>query len=99
MTSPAISRAMDAARRRPRVQAVERADVTIRLANPPLRVRKSGDLTLRRTPDADPDDAVFLVYDPRVDAYRPVVLPPGTRWELTEKSSGPMIFLPPGTRR
>lgn len=80
-----------------RVQAVMRAERKIVFTDTPVIVRKSGDLSIVH--EADTADGRLMVYDGRMRAWRPVVLPPGTRWELAEKRSGPLIFLPPGVRR
>lgn len=104
MTVAPIERAMQRARvrdaaRRARTRVAGVAEATIRVAYAAVNVRKSGELLIRREAHADPDDALLLVYDAKIDAYRPVRLPPGTRWSLTEQRSGPLLFLPPGTRR
>lgn len=104
MTVSPIDRAMQRARvrdaaHRARTCVSGVAEATIRVAHAAVNVRKSGDMVINRAANADPDDALLLVYDATLDAYRPVRLPPGTRWSLTEKSAGPMIFLPAGTRR
>lgn len=92
------ARVRDAARRsRTRIGGV--AEATIRVAYQAVNVRKSGDMLINRAPDADPDDALLLVYDASLDAYRPVRLPPGTRWTLAEKNAGPKLYLPLGARR
>lgn len=101
MTS-AIDRAITAAARpRPRAQAIMRAEATIRVASAPVHVRKSGDLRIVRQPNADPDDGLLLVYDAKLDAYRPVLMPPGSAWELVETKPRERrtIWLPPGVSR
>lgn len=71
-------------------------EVKVRVTDEPLIVRKSGELAITRAEDADPTTASMLLFDPKLGAFRPVLLPPGKSFELVEKRQGSGIWTPGG---
>ena len=84
--------AASAARRGPR--PVVMAEQTVRITQDAIAVKSSGDLSFSRAEDADPNVATLLLFDPSVGAFRPVLTPPGTSWELVEKRQGTKLWKP-----
>lgn len=80
-----------------KAQAVVMAEVAVRIAQQPIVVRASGELSFTRAADADPAAANLLLFDPQLGAYRAVLTPPGTSWELVEKKQGTSIWIPGGS--
>lgn len=80
------------ARQKPKAVVV--AEATVRIAQEPIVVRQSGDLSFTRGENADPADATLLLFDPKISAYRAVLTPPGTSWELVAKRQGPQLWKP-----
>lgn len=87
-----IDRAIAAATKKPK--AVVLGEVTVRVAQEPIVVRTSGELAFTRGPDANAADATLLLFDPAIQAFRAVLTPPGTSWELVEKRQGPQLWKP-----
>ena len=77
-----------------RRKAVVMAEATVRIAQEPIVVRESGDLSFTRGAKADPASATLLLLDPKMGAYRAVLTPPGTSWELVRKKQGPSLWKP-----
>lgn len=93
MTNAKIEQAVNAhARRKPK--AVVMVEAVIRITQEPIVVKASSELAFTRAEDADPGIATLLLFDPRIGAFRPVLTPPGTSWELVEKKQGPAIWRP-----
>lgn len=79
-------------------QTVVISVVEVPVAQEPIVVRASGDLSFNRGAKANPTLAHMLIFDERLGAYRAILTPPGTSWELVEKRQGPRIWKP-GERR
>jgi hypothetical protein len=77
-----------------KAKAVVMSEATIRIAQQPIVVRESGELAFTRAPNADPAAATLLLLDPKIGAYRAVLTPPGTSWELVRKQQGPQLWQP-----
>lgn len=92
--SDAISRAIARTAAKRAAQPVLLSEVKIRVADRGIVVRGSGQLSFTRALDADPKQAVLLLYDPKLQAFRPVLVPPGTSWELVEKRQGSNLWKP-----
>lgn len=71
--------------------------ISIAVTDAPIRVSKSGELGFKRDPKSDANEALLLIFDPKVKAFRPVLTPPGTAWELVEKKQGPQLWTPERT--
>ena len=69
-------------------------EAKVRIVNDPIRVQGSGELAFTRAAEADPGVASLLLFDPAISAFRPVITPPGTAWELVEKRQGPRLWKP-----
>jgi hypothetical protein len=78
--------------RGPRAVVLEQHSIAI--IPEPILVRKSGEMSFTRAERADPESATLLLFDPTLNAFRPVLTPPGTAWELVEKQQGPVIWRP-----
>ena len=91
--NPKVEAALTAHARR-KAKPVVLAETTIRLTQDAIKVKKSGDLAITRAEDADPNAATLLVFDPKIGAFRPVLTPPGTSWELVQKQQGPGLWTP-----
>lgn len=85
---------MTVEKKAPQPQAVVLAEATIRIAQGAIKVTESGQFAFSRGDAADPQLAHMLVYDAKVQAYRAVLTPPGTSWELVEKKQGPGLWTP-----
>ena len=70
------------------------AELTIRVAEEPIVVRKSGELAFTRGKDSDPMAATLLLYDPAIRAFRAVLTPKDSAWELVEKRQGTALWTP-----
>jgi len=93
MSNEKIERALTQhAQRKPK--AVVLAETTIRITQEPIYVKGSGELSFSRAEDAEPGVATLLLWDPKIGAFRPVLTPPGTSWELVEKKQGPSLWRP-----
>lgn len=88
--NPSIERAL----RKPKQKAVLIAEATVRITQEPILVKASSELAFNRAEDADPLVASLLLFDPKIGAFRPVLTPPGTSWELVEKRQGPTLWKP-----
>lgn len=88
----AIERAVEASRAKQ--QAVVLAELSIRVAEQPIVVQESGDLAITRGEQADPSQAAMLVWDAKINAFRAVLMPPGTSWELVARRQGPALWKP-----
>ena len=79
-------------------QAAKKAEqigvMSVKVAAAPLQISASHQLAFTRGKEADPADATLLLFDPKIGAYRAVLTPPGTSWELVEKRQGPGIWTP-----
>jgi hypothetical protein len=73
-------------------KAVVLAETTIRIAQEPIVVRESGDLSFTR--GADPTQTNLLLWDPQIGAFRAVLTPAGSSWELMTKRQGPQLWKP-----
>lgn len=73
-------------------------ETPIRITKDAIRVEKAGDLAFTRADDADPNIATLLLFDPAVGAFRPILTPPGSAWELVPKAQGTRLWQP-GDRR
>ena len=93
MSNAKIEQAMTARARR-KQKAVVMAEVTIRLTQEPIVIKASSELAFTRAEDADPAIATLLLWDPKIGAFRPVLTPPGTSWELVEKRQGSGLWHP-----
>lgn len=93
MSNAKIEQALTSHARR-KGKAIVLAETTIRLTQEPIIVKGSGELSFTRARDADPAAATLLLFDPKMGAFRPVLTPPGTAWELVEKKQGPSIWRP-----
>ncbi len=92
MSTPRIEAALTARARKPK--AVMLAETKVRIAQEPIVVKASGELAFSRGRDADPAAATLLLFDPKIGAFRAVLTPPGTAWELVEKRQGPSLWQP-----
>lgn len=80
--------------RQKRPKAVAIREVPVPIVEQPIVVRASGELAFTRGEKASPHLAHILIYDEGLNAYRPVLTPPGTSWELVEKRQGPRLYVP-----
>jgi hypothetical protein len=80
------------ARHKPRAVVLE--EQTIAIAQEPIVVRASGEVGVTRSERSDPTIPNVLLWDPQLHAWRAVLLPPGTSWELVEKRQGPTVWRP-----
>ena len=93
MTNANIDAAIAASKAK-KQKAIVISETTILVTEGAIKVTKSGDLALTRGKESDPTTAEMLVFDPAVGAFRPVLMPPGTSWELVEKRQGPGLWHP-----
>ena len=92
MTSPIDAALTSIARKKPK--AVVMAEATVLIAQEPIVVKESGELSFTRGEKADPAAATILLFDPKIHGYRAVLTPPGTSWELVRKQQGPSLWKP-----
>ena len=93
MSTDALDKAIAASTARKGPKAVVLREEAVRLG-PAIAVKQSGDLAFTRAEDADPTIATLLLFDPAIGAFRPVLTPPGTSWELVEKRQGSTLWHP-----
>lgn len=79
---------------KPKTKAVRIGAMQIKIADRPIVVKASHELSFTRGADVDPADANLMIYDPTIKAWRAVLTPPGTSWELVAKQQGPTIWTP-----
>lgn len=77
-----------------KARAVVIGETTIRVTQDAIKVTGSHQLWFTRPADADEGEARLLVFDPAVQAFRPVLTPPGMTLELVEKRQGPQLWKP-----
>lgn len=92
MSGPVDAAIARLAKRKPK--AVVLREQTIAIADEPIIVRASGEMSFTRGERSDPQAATLLLFDPKIGAFRPVLTPPGTAWELVEKKQGPSLWKP-----
>lgn len=93
MSNDVIDKAVAASTARRGPKPVVLTEQTIRLGMP-IAVKGSGELSFTRAEDADPSVAMLLLFDPKLGAFRPVLTPPGSSWELVEKRQGANLWHP-----
>ena len=93
MSGP-VDRAIAKVLAEPDAKPARLAQVTIRVTTEPLRITSSGELSFSRGEKSPPALASLLVWDPDVGAFRPVLTPPGSSWELVQKAQGPQLWKP-----
>lgn len=74
--------------------AITMREVKMLVTDQAIIVRRSGELAFTRGAQAKADEATLLLFDPKIGAFRPVLTPPGTAWELVEKRQGPQLWKP-----
>ena len=89
-----LDKAMAASKTRKGPRPVVLREQTVRLTQDAISVKASGDLAFTRAEDADPTIATLLLFDPKLGAFRPVLTPPGTSWELVQKQQGSTLWHP-----
>ena len=75
-------------------KAVAIQQVTLGVVEQPIVVRESGDFSFTRGAKSPAALAHILVFDEAVGAYRAVLTPPGSSWELVTKKQGPQLWRP-----
>lgn len=93
MTSQKVQRAVAKVNARQKANAAVLQQVTIPVTREAIRVTGSGQLAFTRGKQTD-DRAMLLLFDPKLGAFRPILTPPGTSWELVEKRQGPSLWQP-----
>lgn len=78
----------------PAEEAIVVRQVTVGLIEKPIVVQASGELAFTRGSRSNPALAHMLIFDEAVGAYRVVLTPPGTSWELVQKQQGPSLWKP-----
>lgn len=71
--------------------------VGVKLVDQPIMLTESHQIGFTRATESEPHVASLLLLDPKIGAYRAVIAPPGTAWELVEKKQGPAIWTPTKT--
>lgn len=71
--------------------------VGVKLVDQPIMLTESHQVGFTRAKGSEPHVASLLLLDPKLGAYRAVIAPPGTSWELVEKKQGPAIWTPTKT--
>lgn len=92
MSGPVDAAVARLAKRKPKAIVLQQQSLAI--ADEPIVVRHSGEMSFTRGERADPATPNLLLWDPRINAWRAVLTPPGTAWELVEKQQGPSIWKP-----
>lgn len=94
MSTDALDKAIAASTARKGPRPIVLSETTIRITQEAIAVKASGDLSFSRAEDSDPAIATLLLWDPKINAFRPVLTPPGTSWELVEKRQGMGLWHP-----